>query len=144
MENTNIFTIYNGLEEDVKSLKNKVMSNLKNELKSLGFRLVAEWIDYKLPIIYNDILLVSINNNLFQVKLSAGNKQITIGRHTFAKFDTINKSKLSRDCCKSLYGYKIDKENCISLSGIKFSFKDKSLVYRDLLRIEKISKLLEN
>lgn len=135
--------VYKDCETDIKSLKYKASSNFKNELQKMGFRLVAEWIDYNLPILYNDIYLVFKDNALYSFSFSAGTKYIILnGQHKFQRFDTIQLQLAQKR--KSYYGYKINSDSMIERSkDMKKSHPaNKSLKYRDLLRLAKIEKLL--
>jgi hypothetical protein len=141
-----IFSIYNGLEDDIKLLKYKSIDNFKKEIDKLdiGISFIAEWIDEQLPILYNDRFLICYKNFLYYVTFSIGMKQIEIGGRTFQRFDTIDMSKCYIKY-KSYLSYTIDKSNFISRDKNKTATLSKTskLVFRDLLRINKIAKLLE-
>ncbi len=143
-ENQNpIFNVYKGLESEIRLIKEKASLNFKEEMKKCGFKLVAEWIDFYFPILYNDVYVVEYNNYLYRVEFSAGTKQITIGNSTFQRFDTIDEQKFSSHKAKSLLGYKISSENKVHRTDASIKHpKGGKLTYRDLLRLEKISKLL--
>ncbi len=142
MVRTPIFDVYKGCEEEFKIIKDKVSIKFKEKMVLLGFKFVAEWIDWNFPILYNDVYLVEYKNYLYSVHFSAGTKNITIGDATYQRFDTIDMTKTaSRN--KTLLGYKINAANHIErLEGKERHPPNKSLAYRDLLRINKIAKLL--
>lgn len=146
LKNNNQFPIsdvYKGLDSDIRYLKNKLITQFKDILQKKGFRFIAEWIDWELPILYNDVYLVEYGNLLYDIRFSAGMKKISIGTRTFTRFDTINLENGSYNR-KTLMGYKINSNNTIErLESRKNHPKSKNLVYKDLLRIEKISKLLK-
>lgn len=141
-----IFNIYNGLEDDIKSLKYKSIVNFKKEIDKLdiGISFIAEWIDEQLPILYNDRFLICYKNYLYYVSFSSGMKQIEIGGRIFQRFDTIDMEKCYNKH-KSYLSYKIDKNNFISRDSNKkvTLSKTSKLIFRDLLRINKIAKFLE-
>jgi hypothetical protein len=143
-ENFNpIFNVYKGLDTEIRFIKEIATSQFKEEMKKIGFRFIAEWIEWGFPILYNDMFLVEKNNYLYRVTFSAGTKQINIGNSTFQRFDTIDESKFYHFKTKSLLGYKISSDNKVQRTdGNKNHPKGGKLTYRDLLRLEKISKLL--
>ncbi len=142
-ERREIFIVYKGLEKEIKELKSKVVENFKTEMRSYGCRFVAEWVDWSYAILYRDIYLFEYKNTLFQIRFSQGTKMIHIGNFTYHRFDTINFDELEKITCKSLLGYKINSENVIyKLEGTERHPKDKALTYKNLLRLDKISKLL--
>jgi hypothetical protein len=143
-ENINpIFNVYKGLDSEIRFIKEKASLKFKEEMKKLGFKFVAEWIEWTFPILYNDTYVVEYNNYLYRVTFSAGTKQINIGNSTFQRFDTIDEKKFSSYKTKSLLGYKISSDNKVQRTdGAKTHLKGGKLTYRDLLRLEKISKLL--
>ncbi len=143
MEKLPIFSVYRGCENEIIALKEKVSENFKKQLQKMGFRLVAEWIDWNFPILYNDIYLVFKDNALYSFSFSAGTKNISLnGTHQFQRFDTIDLGVAQRR--KTYYGYKINSEGMIERAKDMKNLHpaNKSLKYKDLLRVAKIEKLL--
>ena len=133
--------IYEDLEKDIKDLKEKCSAKFKYEFEKIGFKFVSEWIDYSLPILYTDKYLVEYCNFLFVITFSAGTKQIHIGTQTFTKVHTIDKNRILNGYKnKTVNGYSIDKDNRIIKNK---NYPLKNFIQKDLLRINKIAKLLD-
>ncbi len=139
--------IFKNLEKEVIYLKKTSINNLINELENIGFDMIAMWIDYEYPILFNDTFLVEKDNYLFQITFSCGSKVMYINNKPFKSFKTIDLEKIPNKN-KTLLGYKIDKKNnnhIEKLANFKpILFKSKNLTYHDLLRKNKIKNFLEN
>jgi hypothetical protein len=140
--------IFKNLEKEVLFLKKTSINNLINELENIGFDMIAMWIDYEYPILFNDTFLVEKDNYLFQITFSSGSKVMYINNKQFKSFKTIDLEKIPNKN-KTLLGYRIDKKNNNHIEKVvnfkqPLLFKSGNLTYHDLLRKNKIKKFLEN
>ncbi len=138
-----ITSIYEPFKEDIKNLKEEISREFKSKMRELGFKFAAEWIDYTLPILYRDVYIGYIENkSLYEIRFSAGTKQLVINDKIFTKFDTIEIPKIR--VAKTVKGYKMDKTGQITKEKKYWNQSLKDHTYQDLLRKGKIELLLKS
>lgn len=143
-----ISSLYTDYKEEIKTIKNKILANFETKMYNLGFELIAKFADYRFGTIQNDIFIMLYNRKLYDVRFSTNQYYIIINGTSFQRFDTINLEKVKLEGKNSVIGYYLDNNFALKINEkdhYLLSLKrDINLTYTDLIRTNKIKKLLNS